>query len=196
MDDVYRVDILSRYQVARHRLTVRDYYRLAEVGILRRDDRVELLEGQLVDMSPIGPRHALVSDMLNRLLMAAAGDQAWLRVQNPISVDDYSEPEPDFALVRLPWEGYPQSHPKARDVLLLVEVSDSSLDYDRGAKRELYARAGVREFWIVDLTTNSVLVHREPKDGAYGSVASVDMSGVLEVEALPGVAIAVASLFV
>ncbi len=196
MDDVYERDILSRYQVPRHRLTVRDYYRLAEVGILGADERVELLEGQLVDMSPIGPRHALVSDMLIRLLMAAAGEQAWLRVQNPISLDDYSEPEPDLALVRRPWEGYPDAHPKAHDVLLLIEVSASSLDYDRGAKRELYARAGIREFWIVDLTSNSVLVHRAPKDGVYASVASVDLSGTLHIEALPGVAIAVASLFV
>jgi Uma2 family endonuclease len=195
MDDVYQRDILSRYPVPRHRLTVRDYYRLAEVGILRRNDRVELLEGQLVDMSPIGPRHALVSGALTRLLVLAAADRAHVRVQLPIKVDDYSEPEPDFALVRQPWEGHPNAHPKPRDVLLLVEVSDSSLDYDRGAKRELYARAAVREFWIVDLTTNSVLVHRDPKDGVYGSVASVDMSGTLHVEALPGVAIAVASLF-
>ena len=92
MDDVYRTDILSRYQVPRHRLTVRDYYRLAEVGILRSDDRVELLEGQLVDMSPIGPRHALVSGALTELLVAAVAGRAHVRVQLPIALDDYSEP--------------------------------------------------------------------------------------------------------
>ena len=196
MDDVYERDILSRYQVPRHRLTVRDYYRLAEVGILGADERVELLEGQLVDMSPIGPRHALVSGALTELLVQAVAGHAHVRVQLPIALDNHSEPEPDFALVRRPWDGYPHAHPNAHDVLLLIEVSDSSLDYDRGAKRELYARAGIREFWIVDLTSNSVLVHRAPKDGVYASVASVDLSGTLHIEALPGVAIAVASLFV
>jgi Uma2 family endonuclease len=196
MDTVYDTGVLSRYQVPRHRLTRRDYYRLAEAGILGEHDRVELLEGQLVDMSPIGPRHALVIDVLNRLLLTAVGEQAWLRVQNPIVLDDASEPRPDFALVRLPWSGYPDAHPRPPDILLLVEVADSSLDFDRGAKLELYARAGIREFWVVDLTTNNVLVQRSPNGGEYGSIAIIDLSGALRVEALPDVTISVAQIFV
>jgi Uma2 family endonuclease len=196
MDTVYDTGVLSRYPVPRHRLTRRDYYRLAEAGILGEDDRVELLEGQLVDMSPIGPRHALVIDMLNRLLLTALGEQAWLRVQNPIVLDDASEPQPDIALVRLPWNGYPDAHPRPPDILLLVEVADSSLDFDRGAKLELYARAGIREFWVVDLTTNHVMVHRSPNEGRYASMAVVDMSGTVQVQALPDVTISVAQIFV
>jgi Uma2 family endonuclease len=196
MDDVYLTDILSRYQVPRHRLTVADYHRLGKARVLGEDDRVELLEGQLVDMSPIGPRHALAIDLLNRLLPATLGEQAWLRVQNPIVLDDASEPQPDFAVVRHPWSGYPDAHPRPPDILLLIEVADSSLEFDLGAKLELYARAGIREFWVVDLTRNRVLVHRTPCDGSYDLITAVDASGTLTVEALPGLTISAAQIFV
>jgi Uma2 family endonuclease len=190
-----RVDVLSRHPVPRHRLSVRDYHRLGEVGILGEDDRVELLEGQLVDLSPIGPRHALAFDALTELLVTAVAGRVSVRVQNPIVLDDESEPQPDFALVRRPWRGYPNEHPKPEDILLLIEVSDSSLDTDKGAKLALYARAGVREFWIVDLTTNSVIVHRDPSGENYRIVTNVAGSGMLNVQALPGVTVPVASIF-
>ena len=196
MDDVYQTDILSRYRVPRHRLTVRDYHRLAEAGVLGEDDRVELLEGQLVDMASIGPRHALAVDALTELLIMAAVGQAVVRVQNPIVLDDMSEPQPDFSLLRKPWHGYPDEHPRPPDVYLVIEVADSSLDFDLGAKLELYASSGIREFWVVDLTSNRVLVHRDPNDGGYRTVTDVGMSGTLQVEALPGVTIPVVGIFV
>ena len=112
MDDVNDQGILSRYQVLRHRLTVDDYHRLDEAGILGEDDRVELLEGQLVDMPAIGPRHALAVDALTELLVLAAAGRATVRVQNPIVLDDASEPQPDFTLLRKPWHGYPDAHPR------------------------------------------------------------------------------------
>ena len=189
------VDVLTRYPVPRHRLTVEDYHRLGTAGILGEDDRVELLEGQLVDMSPIGPRHALTIDSLTLALVRAVGDHAWVRVQNPITLDRRSEPQPDFTVVRRPWPGYPNAHPGPDDVHLLIEVSDSSLDFDLGAKRELYARAGIREFWVVDLTSNGILVHRDPAGGQYGSVTRIEPAGVLHIAALPGVSIPAASLF-
>jgi Uma2 family endonuclease len=197
MDDNCATDILSRYQVPRHRLTVRDYHRLAEAAVLGEDDRVELLEGQLVDMPAIGPRHALAVDALTELLVFAVAGQAVVRVQNPIVLDDNSEPQPDFTLVRRPWQGYPNAHPTPPDVYLLIEVADSSLEFDLGAKLEIYARAGIREFWVVDLTRNLVLVHRSPSesDGKYNSITTVDMSGMLQVEALPGVTIPAVQIF-
>src|SRR3954452_7804655 len=109
-------DLLRRHPVPRRRLTVADYYRLAEAGILGRDDRVELLEGQLVDMSPIGPRHALVVDALTHYLVLAVGDRAAVRIQNPLRLDDRSEPQPDAVVVRRPWRGYPETHPGPQDV--------------------------------------------------------------------------------
>ena len=193
--DTAPVDILARYSVPRHRLSRRDYYRLGEAGILGEGDRVELLEGQLVDMSPIGPRHAIVTENLTELLVAGFAGRARIRCQNPVVLDDGSEPQPDFALVRRPWHGYPHTHPGPDDIFLLIEVADSTLDFDRTVKLELYARASIREVWIVDLTTDGVLVHRRPSAGLYGSVVRVEGPGVLGVEGLPGVTIPVAEVF-
>ncbi len=193
--DTAPVDILTRYPVPRHRLSRRDYYRLGEAGVLGEGDRVELLEGQLVDMSPIGPRHAIVTENLNELLVTGFAGRARIRCQNPVVLDDGSEPQPDFALVRRPWRGYPATHPGPDDIFLLIEVADSSLDFDRTVKLELYARAGIREFWIVDLTADLVLVHRHPSGGVYGSVVRVQAPGALDVEALPGATIPVAGVF-
>ena len=193
--DTAQVDILTRYPVPRHRLSRRDYHRLGEAGILGENDRVELLEGQLVDMSPIGPRHAIVTENLNELLVTAFAGRARIRCQDPVVLNDGSEPQPDFALVRRPWRGYPHTHPEPDDIFLLIEVADSSLDFDRTVKLELYARAGIREVWIVDLTTDGVLVHRRPSGGGYGSMIRVEPPGVLAVEALPGVTIPTADVF-
>ena len=193
--DTVPSDVLSRYAVPRHRLTRKEYYRLGDAGVLGEDDRVELLEGQLVDMSPIGPRHALAIDALNELLVLAVAGRAGVRIQNPVGLDDLSEPQPDITVVRRPWQGYPNSHPQPGDVLLLVEVADSSLGFDSGPKLELYARAGIREYWIVDLTSDSVLVHRDPRGAGYQSVTRKQPGSVLQAEALPGVSIPAASLF-
>jgi Uma2 family endonuclease len=188
-------DVLSRHKVPRHRLTVADYHRLGEAGILGEDDRVELLEGQLVDMSPIGPRHALAVDALNELLVFAVAGRAHVRVQNPVTLDNGSEPQPDLTVVRRPWSGYPRAHPGPADVLLLIEVADSSLELDLGAKRAIYARAGIAEFWVVDLTTDTVLVHRDPDGDGYRSVTPVQAPGVLDVRALTGVTIPAGPIF-
>jgi Uma2 family endonuclease len=188
-------DILARYPVPRHRLSRQDYYRLGEAGILRQDDRVELLEGQLVDMSPIGPRHAIITDNLNELLVTRFAGRAQVRCKEPVVLDDGSEPQPDFALVRRPWHGYPNTHPGPGDIFLLIEVADSSLDFDRTVKLELYARAGIREVWIVDLTADAVLVHRGPTGGAYDSVVRIAAPVALDVEAQPGVTIPVVEVF-
>lgn len=194
--DTGRADILSRHLVPRHRLTVDEYHRLGEAGILGEHDRVELLEGQLVDMSPIGPRHALAVDALTELLVIAVAGRAGVRVQNPIELDGATEPQPDIVVVRRPWHGYPAAHPRPGDIFLVIEVADTSRETDLGAKRELYARAGIPELWIVDLTTDGVLVCRNPGGGGYGSMTRVEPpAGSLEVEALPGVTIPAASLF-
>jgi Uma2 family endonuclease len=194
--DTDLADILSRHPVPRHRLTLAEYHRLGEAGVLGEADRVELIEGQLVDMSPIGTRHALAVDALVELLITAVTGRAGVRVQNPVDLNDRTEVQPDIALVRRPWQGYPAAHPGPIDIFLLIEVADTSLQTDRGAKLELYARAGIREFWIVDLTTDGVLVYRNPGDGSYESISRVEPSGILEVQDLPGVAIRAASLFV
>lgn len=136
---------------ARYRFTVDDYYRLAQAGILGEDDRVELIEGEIVMMPPIGSRHAACVSGITRLLIDAFGDRAIVRVQLPIRLDDLSEPEPDVCLARPRRDEYAAGHPGPGDVFLLIEVSDSSLGYDRGVKLPLYGRSGVPAVWIIDL---------------------------------------------
>jgi len=192
---ISEVDILSRHPVPRHRLTVAQYRRMGEIGILDEDERVELLEGQLVAMSPIGPRHAFVVGTLTILLMPPRGGPVRLLVQNPVTLDDGSEPQPDIALVSHPWPGSPNTHPGPRDIHLLVEVADSSLEFDLRAKANIYARAAIREYWVIDLTTDTVHVHRAPSGGTYRATAEVRAPAMLDIEALPGATVAAAAIF-
>jgi len=188
-------DILSHYPVSRYRLTVAQYRRMGEAGILAKDNRVELLEGQLVAMSPIRPRHALAVDALMMLLITACARRASVRVQHPVTLDDGSEPQPDVAVVRRPWQGFPNTHPGVGDIFLLVEASGSSQLTDSGAKRAIYARAGVVEYWIVNLRTDTVQVHRAPVGGTYTAITTVKPPTSLDIEALPGVTIPAADIF-
>jgi len=179
---------------ARHRLNVDAYYKMAEAGILTRDDRVELIDGEIIDMNPIGSPHAAVTNRLARLLNRAVTDAtALVSVQSPLRLDAYNEPEPNLILLRPRADDYRTSHPSAADVLLLVEISDSALAYDRGRKLALYARFGVPEIWIVDIAGVSVETFRQPKESAYSSQKR-QTSGSLAPELVPGVAIDVASL--
>ena len=195
MSDVDSPGFLRQHPERQRSLTVLEYRRLGEAGILGADERVELIAGQLATMSPIGPRHALAVDALRDVLGSAVAGRAAVRVQNPVTLDDNSEPIPDITVVQRPWTGFPHSHPGPSDVHLLIEVADTTLNYDNGAKLELYARAGIREVWILDLTTDVVLVYREPKGLSYAHSSRVKPSGVLDIAALPDVAVQAAALF-
>lgn len=179
----------------RHRLTVQEYYRMAEVGLLAPDARVELIEGEIIDMAPIGSRHAATVNRLARLLNAAVNDLAVVSVQAPIRLGERSEPQPDLALLKPRADFYAQSHPTPADVLLVIEVSDTTLRYDRSVKVPLYARHGVPEVWVIDLEGNLIHFFRSPSGEAYADVSStrrpgttplpvagaaVDLSGLLE----------------
>jgi Uma2 family endonuclease len=180
--------------VTRRPLTVAEYHRMGEVGILTSDDRVELIEGQLVAMSPIGSEHAGTTNALARQLFRAVGDRGIVAVGNPVQLDDLSEPEPDFTVLKPREDDYRRATPRPHEVLLIVEVSDSSLAYDRNVKRSLYARHGIPEFWIVNLVADQVEVCRAPDGGQYASISTVGREGVLEPELLPGATIPVATL--
>lgn len=189
-------EILERpHAPARHRLDVDAYYKMAEAGILTRAHRVELIDGEIIDLNAIGSPHAAVTNRLARLLNRTVADAtALVSVQSPLRLDTFNEPEPDLMLLRPRADEYRASHPSAADVLLLIEVSDSSLAYDRGTKLALYARFGVPEVWIVDLAGAAVEVYRQSKDGAYSS-RERRTSGMLAPSLVPGVAIDVAALF-
>lgn len=139
-------------QVEKRLFTIEDYYRMAETGILSRDDRVEFIRGEIVRMAPIGSPHASMVGRLTALFVRAVGDDAIIWVQNPIRLAaQNSEPEPDISLLRPKRDYYASAHPTPTDVLLVVEVADSSLSYDRNVKIPLYAEAGIPEVWIMAL---------------------------------------------
>jgi len=151
----------------RHVHTVADYYRMAAAGILRPDERTELIEGEIIDMAPIGSRHASVVTKLALELQRVVNDRATVRVQNPVRLSDLSEPQPDLALLRPRADFYRDAHPGPADILLIIEVADTSLDYDRNTKLPLYARHGVPEVWLVDLVASTVERFLDPAQAAY-----------------------------
>lgn len=158
--------------VKRYRFSADDYERMIEVGIFAEDDRLELLEGEVVLMAPIGRRHMACVKRLNRILSRRLGDDLILSVQDPVRMTDLTEPQPDLALLRFRDDFYEGSIPAAADVLLIIEVADTSITYDRQEKAPLYARAGIPEFWLVDLNTDTITVFAQPAEGEYRTVKS------------------------
>lgn len=153
------------------RFTVEQYERMGEAGVFPPDYRCELIDGEIIEMSPIGSRHAACVGRLNRILSRLLNEPVvW--VQNPIRLDDYSEPQPDITVLKPREDFYSQSLPTAADVLLLVEVSDTTLEYDRRRKLPLYARAGIAEVWIVNLADERIETYADPAGGAYQATAS------------------------
>src|SRR5262245_42669786 len=154
-------------ETTRKLFTVDDYYRMAEVGILKPTDRVELIEGEIVEMSPIGVRHAMAVNRATMIFARGVGDKAVVAIQNAARIDIYNEPQPDVVLIR-PREGfYGIEHPKPEEVMLLIEVSETSLRFDRNIKLPIYARCGIPEVWIIDLNSDTISVYRKPKDKFY-----------------------------
>jgi len=180
--------------LAHRRFTVDEYYRMAETGILAPDDRVELLDGEIVEMSPIGPRHAATVTRLEHLFHRLVGDHAIVRGQNPVRLDGYSEPEPDIALLMPRPDFYAADHPTPRDVLLIVEVADTSLRYDRHTKLPGYARAGIPEVWLVDLTADRVERYREPSGDTYADQQILGPEATLTPLLLPDVKIRIGEI--
>lgn len=147
--------------IARHRFSRHNFHAMVNSGILTEDDRVELIEGEIVQMSPINAAHAGHINRIVRLFSTRLGERAIVGAQNPIELGNDSEPQPDIALLNPRSDFYEQGHPSAADVLLLVEVADSSLEYDRSVKAPLYARSGVRELWIVNLRDERIELYRD-----------------------------------
>lgn len=166
-------------QIAKRSFTVAEYNRMGETGILKEDDRVELIEGEIVEMSPIGRRHAACVDRLTEIFSERLQRKVIVRVQSPVVLNDYAEPQPDVALLRRREDFYERSLPAPGDVLLIVEVADTTLDYDRQIKVPLYARAGIREVWVVNLMDEWVEVYTRPADGAYQNVSRHGRGGAI-----------------
>ncbi len=179
--------------VLRGPFTVESYQRLAELGVLGEDDRVELIAGQVVAMTPIGDRHASCVRRLHDLFARRALELAIIDVQNPVVLGRHDAPQPDLPVLKRRADGYPR-HPRARDILLVIEVADTTLAYDRDVKIPLYARAVIPELWLVDLGAQAITVYREPSPDAYREVTTVSAGGTLRPLLPPDVTIGAADI--
>lgn len=153
-----------------YRLTVQDYYRMGEAGIFEPDERVELIAGEIIAMAPIGSLHAAWVNQLVRLLVQQTRDEITVHIQNPVRLGEDTEPEPDLALLRPREKPYSQGHPTAKDVLLIVEIAESSLAYDRDRKMPLYAWYGIPEAWLIDLNSSQLTIYLEPSQDGYRKI--------------------------
>jgi Uma2 family endonuclease len=170
--------------------TVDEYYKMAEVGILRPDERVQLIEGKIIEMPPSGSEHADLVDSIAERFGDRLRPRARIRVQNQLELAELAHPEPDVALIRRPVPGqrsYRRTHPGLSDLLLIVEVSDSTLRFDLGEKALMYARHGVTDLWVVDVSGDRVVVHREPTADGYASVRSFRRGEIISPLAFPDV---------
>jgi Uma2 family endonuclease len=159
--------VVMTVQITRRPFTVADYARMRETGILSEDDRVELIDGEVRVMSPIGPIHAAIVKRLNTLLNRLLHGTVILSVQDPIQLHDYSEPQPDLAILQYRDDFYAQAHPVADDVLLVIEVSDTTVEYDRDEKLPTYAHANIAEAWLIDVNSFTVEQYMQPRNGKY-----------------------------
>ncbi len=167
---------------------------MAEAGILHEDDRVELIEGKIIQMAAIGSRHAACVKRLIKLLVREVGDSGVVGAQDPVLLPDRSEPQPDVTILRPREDFYAESHPSPEDVMLLIEVSDTSLEYDRDVKVPLYARAGIPEVWVVDLHREEILTQTRPESGAYAELGRVGRGGSVTPRMLPGLTLNVGDI--
>ncbi len=173
----------------RHRLTVRDYHKMGEVGILSEDDSVEIISGEMIDRALIGSAHAACVRYLLHFLAPQLGNTALLDIQNPLQLDDYSEPQPDVMLLKPRLDFYLPAHPQAKDVLLLVEVAESSLAYDREVKIPLYARHQIPEVWLFDLRAQRLEIFQDPSPEGYKKILRPERKEQVSPSLLPDVVV-------
>jgi len=178
-------------QLEKRIFNVDEYYRMAEAGILHNDDRVELIEGEVVKICPIGSCHTATVKGFNEVLVPQLKGFATVGVQDPIRIDEYSEPQPDISVLNYRADRYSGAHGTPEDVLLLIEVCESSLDYDKRVKVPLYARAEIPEVWLVVLSQNHFEIYSEPVNGVYRKVRIASRGESVSPERLPAVVVTV-----
>jgi hypothetical protein len=187
-------DAAMLIEVTRRRFTAEEFWRMAEAGLFREQPRVELIDGEIVDMTPIGPRHAFCVGFLIDWLVPRLAGRALLLPQLSLRLGARTECQPDLVLVRPPLAAYRDANAVPRDVLLLVEVSDTSPGYDQQIKVPLYAEAGIPEFWIVDLVNEVVQVRREPAGNRYRAVEQCGRGRTVAPAPFPDLALSIDAL--
>ena len=185
----------SEALLSQHRLSVDDYHKMGEADIFNHDERLELIEGRLIDMAPIGSDHAGKVIRFTALLSAALAGRALVSAQNPIRLGGDSEPQPDFTVLRHRSDFYETSHPAPQDVLLIIEVADTSVRYDREVKIPLYARHGIPEVWLLDLHSTQLEIYRQPGTEGYGEVLYPANDEAVAPVLLPDAALSIADFW-
>lgn len=187
--------VITEPPLTRFKLSVEQYHRMVELGILREDERVELIDGELIRMAAIGSLHGGLVSRLTRLLVQRAGGRAVVSPQNFVILSDVTEPRPDLALLRWRADDYMARTPTAADILLVVEVADSTLRYDRDFKLRFYARSAVPEVWIVDARARRILRYQEPDSDGYRVAQALEGGAAAQCAALPELRVSVDELF-
>jgi Uma2 family endonuclease len=183
-----------RIEATKKLFTVDEYYRMADAGILTREDRVELIDGEIIEISPIGGRHLGCVNAANAVFNHAFAGKVVVSVQNPLQLSNYTEPEPDLVLLKFRNDSYRGKKPEAADALLVVEVADTTFAYDSKVKLPRYAAAGVPEVWIENLVDDLLLVYRNPEGNTYKTSLRLKTTDSVSVELFPDVVFAVSDL--
>jgi Uma2 family endonuclease len=182
-------------QIIRHQFTVDAYAQMWRTGILREDDRVELIDGEVRTMSPIGLLHAAVVKRLNTMLSKRIPPTAIISIQDPIRLGDYTEPQPDVALLHYRDDFYAHAHPVADDVLMVIEVADGSIAYDRDEKLPRYAAAHIAEVWILDLNELTIEHYSQPRNGQYLVKRIVERGDTIASLVVPTIVVSVDAIY-
>lgn len=181
--------------VCRHQFNTSQFMRLSQVGILPEGARVELVHGEIIDMSPIGPTHSGIVNLLNRLLGPAVSKSWVLCVQNPIDLGAFDMPQPDICLASWRKDAYRNRHPGPHDIGLIIEVAETSLEFDTGAKRALYASCGIVEYWVVDIPNQRIEVSTGPGPNGYASTVVLAPGQAVCSTTVEGLSLQVAEIF-
>ena len=172
-------------EISKRLFTVHDYHRMVDAGILSEDDRVELIRGEILAMSPIGPRHSAAVLRATQAMVRIVADRAIVGVQGSIRLDEYDEPQPDVYLLRPKDDYYASGHAGPADILLIIEMADSSLEYDQTIKAKLYAETGVAEYWIADVRNDRLLVYSDRHDNSYANCRELQRGETIAPALLP-----------
>ncbi|MDB9307238.1 Uma2 family endonuclease [Aphanizomenon sp. CS-733/32] len=176
---------LAKPRLNTFRLNVSQYHQMSEAGIFSENDKVELINGEIIEMSPIGRRHTACVNRLNSVFSQLLGKKVIIAVQNPITLNNLSEPQPDIALLKPRADFYESGHPQPQDVFLLIEVADSSLEYDRDVKIPLYASSGITEVWLVDIYEQVIIFYRYPSENGYSDIQKLSRGEKMSIQAFP-----------
>lgn len=178
-------------QLINRKFNILQYHQMNQSSILTEDDRVELINGEIIEMSPIGTKHTSCVRRLISLLSKLLAELAIIDVQNPITLNNLSEPQPDITLLKPRADFYENSHPQPQDIFLLIEVADSSIEYDREVKIPLYANSGISEVWLVDINEQIIIVYRYPNENNYNQITTFRRGEKISIQAFPEVALVV-----